>query len=250
MTKAIICDLDRTLLHTDKTISSRTVSAMQACHDRGILLMAATARPSRTIEAYRKLIPFDAVTALNGAQIILPDKTIFVTIPKDDALSLAGRLSEVRKAFVSLETSAGIFSNRDIPEWQPRVYSDLTQAPLPDEIYKLLVSSEEADIGMILPPILPESLYYTVANETLYQVMSNEATKWKGICRMLSAFDIDPDDAVYFGDDHDDLEPISRCGTGVAVANAIDAVLSAADSVTASNDHDGVALYIEQNIMK
>lgn len=36
-------------------------------------------------------------------------------------------------------------------------------------------------------------------------------------------------------------------GVGVAVANAIDEVLEAADFVTESNDRDGVAKYIEKN---
>jgi len=42
--KAIITDLDRTLLRTDKSISEYTYAVLKKCRDRGILLMAATAR--------------------------------------------------------------------------------------------------------------------------------------------------------------------------------------------------------------
>ena len=42
-------------------------------------------------------------------------------------------------------------------------------------------------------------------------------------------------------DDNDDLEPIRRCGYGVAVSNALDCVKAAADEVAESNDEDGVA---------
>ena len=47
--------------------------------------------------------------------------------------------------------------------------------------------------------------------------------------------------AVYFGDDNDDIEPIRRCGYGVAVSNALDCVKAVADEVAESNDEDGVA---------
>lgn len=87
-----------------------------------------------------------------------------------------------------------------------------------------------------------------MANDSLYQVMHRDATKWHGICQMLNHFRIDPAQAVYFGDDWDDLEPIRRCGTGVAVANGIPEVLSAADQVTCSNDEDGVAAWLEANL--
>ena len=84
----------------------------------------------------------------------------------------------------------------------------------------------------------------TVADQKLIQVMNKEATKWNGIRMMLDAFQIGTDKAVYFGDDNDDIEPITKCGCGVAVANALPAVLAIADYVTGSNDEDGVAAYL------
>lgn len=66
---------------------------------------------------------------------------------------------------------------------------------------------------------------------------------------MLKAFDIDQRDAVYFGDDNDDIEPIKNCGVGVAVSNAIKKVLDIADFITESNDMDGATRYIEKNLL-
>ena len=81
--KAIITDLDRTLLHTDKTISAYTVDVLKKCHDAGILVMAATARPYRSIEEYLDLVAFDAVTTLNGAVVVLPDDTVKCGISRE-----------------------------------------------------------------------------------------------------------------------------------------------------------------------
>lgn len=66
---------------------------------------------------------------------------------------------------------------------------------------------------------------------------------------MLSHFHVSPKDAVYFGDDNDDIEPIKNCGLGIAVSNAIPSVLEVADRVIDSNDSDSVAKYIEENIL-
>ena len=66
---------------------------------------------------------------------------------------------------------------------------------------------------------------------------------------MLDACGISTEDAVYFGDDNDDVESLKQCGTGVAVANAINVVKEAADVVVESNDEDGVAKWIERSLL-
>ena len=49
-----------------------------------------------------------------------------------------------------------------------------------------------------------------------------------------------------FGDGMNDLEMLAWAGVGVAMANASDEAKAAADRVTADNDHDGVALVVEE----
>lgn len=50
--KAIITDLGRTLLRTDKTVSEYTRTILKKCRDRGIVLMAATARSRNGMQWY------------------------------------------------------------------------------------------------------------------------------------------------------------------------------------------------------
>jgi hypothetical protein len=38
-------------------------------------------------------------------------------------------------------------------------------------------------------------------------------------------------------------------GTGIAMGNALDAVKAAADTVTLSNQDDGLAVWIEENVL-
>ena len=68
--KTIIVDLDRTLLHTDKTISAHTVKVLEKCKKSGINIMVATARPLRTTKPYCDMIDFDAMVVSNGARVV------------------------------------------------------------------------------------------------------------------------------------------------------------------------------------
>ncbi len=76
--------------------------------------------------------------------------------------------------------------------------------------------------------------------------MSTSATKWNGVRRLLEREGIDVSEAVYFGDDHDDVESIRNIGYGVAMGNAIEEVKNVADTVTATNEEDGVAQILEK----
>lgn len=249
--KAIITDLDRTLLHTDKSISDYTIGVFRKCRERGIRIMAASARPLRDLREFQKQITFDAVTATNGAVIELPqaDGLSEYGIRRESGEEILSRLLRFPDVFLSIETSGGLYSNRDIPEWKPVVYTDFPKLPDGVVLYKILASSGRRELYDGIGGILTDDVYHTVANGELVQIMSVDATKWNGVRQMLDSFGISPEEAVYFGDDNDDIEPIKNCGTGVAVSNAIPAVLEAARRITDSNDEDGVARFIERYIL-
>lgn len=246
--KAIITDLDRTLLHTDKSVSKYTIDVLKKCHDQGILIMAASARPLRAIQFYSDLIGFDAVTTMNGAIVVLPQNVLESDISRESGEKIISALLGFQDVVLSIETSTGLYSNREIPEWNPIVYDRFPKLPDNAILYKILASSKNSRLYQNIASILTDDVYHTIAANELVQIMSVDATKWNGIKQMLSYFGISPDEAVYFGDDNDDIEPIKKCGLGIAVANAIPTVLQAADHITVSNDLDGVAKFIEEKM--
>ena len=241
--RAVIVDFDRTLLRTDKTLSARSIRVLQDWQKAGARLFAATARPERAITDYCRAIAFDAVTTLNGARTITREAVYENPMPPESAASVLAQLYRVPGTVISAETADGLFANAEIPAWQPDVLADLRVLPERVKIYKVLASHPELPVERI-PISLPGDTYCTVAEGTLIQVMSRTATKWNGIQQMLSAFGIPAAETVYFGDDNDDIEPIRRCGMGVAVRNALEEVRLAADCVTGSNDEDGVADFL------
>lgn len=247
--KAVITDLDRTLLHTDKSLSEYTVSVLKKCREKGILIMAASARAIRDIRIYDQLLHFDAVTAINGAIVSLPQKTLEFGISRNSGESNLSAIMNFPDVFLSIKTSGGLYSNRDIPAWEPIIYDQFPALPKNVILYKILASSKQKPLYAGIEAVLTDDVYHTIANNELIQIMSNEASKWNGIKHMLSHFGVSPGDAVYFGDDNDDLEAIKNCGVGIAVSNAIPAALAAADHIIDSNDADGVAKFIEAHLL-
>lgn len=247
--KAIITDLDRTLLHSDKSVSEYTIEVLKKCRNQGILVMAASARPLRDVLIYNDLIGFDAMTATNGAVISLPQKLLEVGIPCESGKEILSDILKFPNVVLSIETSKGLYANRDIPEWEPVVYDKFPELPEDIILYKILASSEQQTLYEDIEAVLTDDVYHTIANKDLIQIMSRDATKWNGIKQMLSYFGISTKEVVYFGDDNDDIEPIKNCSQGVAVSNAIPSVLEVADQITDSNDSDGVAKFIEERIL-
>lgn len=243
--RAVIVDLDRTLLRTDKTVSEYTQRVLRDVREAGAALFVATARPERAITEYLDLLDFTSVTTLNGARTITPGDIIENEISTESALELLRQLAKIEGSVISAETESGLYSNIDIPIWQPVVTDRIGELPKTQRIYKLLASHPD------IPPenltvVMPDDVYCTVADRKLIQFMGSTATKWNGILQMLSAAGIPAEQAIYFGDDMDDIEPIRRCGLGIAVANALEPVKAAADEIAPSNDEDGVAKYLEK----
>ncbi len=247
--KAVIFDLDDTLLHADKTVSKYTLDILQKCREKGIRIMIATARPERVAEKYRIMIQADAVTVMNGAKILLPGRAIENGIPHSSVKRILSKLIEIPGTMVSIETAEGLFSNTDIPEWNAIYFPDFPNLPTDGIIYKILASGQKSILFAQVSGILTDDTYYTIANHELVQIMSKTATKYNGIKAMLEFFGIPESDSYYFGDDYVDIEPIQKCGVGVAVSNAVKEVREAADYITGSCDEDGPAHFIEKYLL-
>ena len=80
--------------------------------------------------------------------------------------------------------------------------------------------------------------------------MPAETSKGNAVRMILEKEGMTREQAVGFGDGDNDLEMLAACGTAVAMKNAMPDVLKAADCITLSNMQDGVAAYIEENILR
>lgn len=84
--------------------------------------------------------------------------------------------------------------------------------------------------------------------ETL-DVMPIGITKGKSLREISDYYGINIKNTVSFGDEMNDLDFIKNAGIGVAMGNSIDKVKAIADYITLTNDENGVADYINKNIL-
>jgi len=74
-------------------------------------------------------------------------------------------------------------------------------------------------------------------------------TKASALSRLAEILDIQASEIMAMGDANNDIEMLEFAGLGIAMGNASDYVKSLADTVTASNEEDGVARAIEKYIL-
>lgn len=246
--KTIAVDLDQTLLHTDKTVSAYTAAVLRESRARGIRVMAATARPQRDAVRFCERISFDAMVVSNGARILCGDRQTECGISQTSAVHVLDALLRDPDLRITLDTGDCAYSNKPVAEYETVVREDLITVAKAEGVLKILVHKDRAHAEAAVLDALTEDLYATVASGLFIQIMNRAATKWNGIRAVLEYFGESPAETAYFGDDNDDIEPIRRCGMGIAVSNAIAAVREAADDIAESNDSDGVARYIVDRI--
>ena len=261
------------------------MDAIRNFRKTGGIWAVASARPERAISAmYKEFTEADALITLNGARIKLGDRIISNGFSSANARKALSEVMCFDDLIVVLETSEGIFGNIEIPEWDTPKVDDLVALLDTCDLYKILIAGKEHQLSSIreaagqaskeseaaagaedptenlcpsseIPDRIREVIrktglekdaYFTVAEGWLFQIMSTSAKKWNGVQLVLEKEGIDRSEAMYFGDDHDDVESIRNIGFGVAMGNAIDEVKAVADEITATNEEDGVAQVIEK----
>jgi hydroxymethylpyrimidine pyrophosphatase-like HAD family hydrolase len=92
--------------------------------------------------------------------------------------------------------------------------------------------------------------FHEYSNSDSVTLLHTHAKKHLALSAVIEKLDIKPEETVVFGDDYNDIEMLSVPGViSVAVENALDEVKAVADYVCGSNDEDGVAKWIEENVI-
>ena len=84
---------------------------------------------------------------------------------------------------------------------------------------------------------------------TLYGLTPSGTGKLQMIQQLAEKLELSLENVAAFGDDENDIPMLENCGLGVAMANAGEDVKAAADQIALSNDEDGVAWFVEREIL-
>jgi len=258
--RLVATDLDGTLLRKDKSVSARTAAALERVAALGTRVVLVTGRPLRWLAmVYDQLhAPLPAVCA-NGAVVYDP---VTDTVLRADPLApelMAEVARRLRAAVpgvtfaVEVEDGRVMWHGEDWPaHWNndhPSAYVVPEEELLTAPAVKLLARSNQD----------PETFVRTVAGAIaglaeathssysgLVEISAAGVTKAAGLAWLCERWGLGPTDVIAFGDMPNDVPMLTWAGRAVAVANAHPAVRDIADEVTASNEEDGVAAYLEE----
>ena len=260
-------DLDGTLLTSRKEISPRTLAALLRQQSLGATLVIASGRPVCGSAPFAHQLELREhggyVIAFNGAMILecrtgklLYENTLSInTLPKIHAMSMRPSCTMLTYVDDVIITEDG--SNPHV-QYAARINrmavretkNLLHEVTLP--VPKCIIAGPAAELDALerqaaqLSPALPATI---VRSEPFFlEFMPQGVDKGAALARLLTLTGRSAQSLTAFGDSYNDATMLSLAGTAVAMQNARQEIRAMADIVTASNDEDGVALYIESHM--
>ena len=255
--KLLLFDLDGTLLQSDKTISKRTLSALNKCREKGVLIGVSTSRSEQNSLVYLNELMPDILITSGGALVKYGTEYIYkaeFSSTETNAMIDMVRAVCGKDCEITIDTIDAHYWNYKVDpkkidkSWGDSIYtdfSDFTECSL--KMCVEIFDNEKADI---LAGKLPECDCIRFSDGYWYKFTKKNVTKENAIMRITEVCGFGTDLIIAFGDDYADIGMLELCGLGIAMGNAIDEVKEKADIVIGINDEDGIADFIEENILK
>lgn len=251
--KMILTDLDGTLICSDGSISERTKLILKSCQNKGIYIVIATARYWIGAERYIEEIQPDYEITTDGTLIHRHGEQIYShSLETEDTNQIIQDiLARDDKTEITVATGRQVFWNsKHISESEKlhkAVYYDYLK-PLSCQANKIVAKLPDYETALEIANKNGCRLQ-SYRGENWYAFLPATAGKIPAIRELAKILNISLNEIVAFGDDKNDMEMLKMCGTGVAVDNAISDVKDIADSITLSNDEDGVAEWLAKNVL-
>jgi Cof subfamily protein (haloacid dehalogenase superfamily) len=258
--RLLLSDVDGTLVRSDKSLSDRSIAAVEKLGEAGIRFAVTSGRPPRGMEMLTE--PLSLVTplaAFNGGLLVEPDMRVIEehTIP-DDALD---RVLELLGSFgLSIWVYRGAdWLVRDVDgphvdreahtvQFGPTVVANFDGLT---HVAKIVGVSDDYDTVAKAAQATRAALGDHVAawrSQPYYlDVTHPEANKGSVAQYLARRYELAVDT---IGDMPNDVLMFAHSGLSIAMGNASDEVQKAARRVTASNDDDGFAHAVEQFILR
>jgi Cof subfamily protein (haloacid dehalogenase superfamily) len=256
--RLVASDLDGTLLVPEQTVSERTRAALAAAREAGITVVLVTGRQPRSLGPIAKRIGVGGIAiCANGALIWDLDTGTMVDsapLAAEAATRLVHALREaVPGVLLAVELEEGFGREPGWVEDSSPVEPEAREADalelITGPVIKLLArhpSLPFAEFSEQASRAVGDDAVATWAGLRLVEISAAGVTKAFALERLCQRLGIEASEVVAVGDMPNDLAMLRWAGTAVAVANATQEVLEAADEVTASNVEDGVAQLLER----
>lgn len=261
--KLLLSDVDGTLVRSDKTLSPRSVDAVNALHDAGIHFAVTSGRPPRGMEMLVDPLEIRAPLAgFNGGLVVEPDLEVLEQrLVPDEIVPRAIALLELFGLSVWIYRDADWFlRDPDGPhvereshtvQFEPSVVASFDDAST--RVAKLVGVSDDFDAVATAERAAHEGLDELVAvsrSQPYYvDITHPQANKGAVVTYLSKRYEVPPDEIATIGDMPNDVLMFAHSGVSIAMGNAHREVQRAARYVTTSNDEDGFANAVDRYIL-
>jgi Cof subfamily protein (haloacid dehalogenase superfamily) len=261
--RLLLSDVDGTLVPHSKVLTERSLEAVQALRDAGIMFALTSSRPARGLAMF--IAPLGLTTplsAFNGAMIVDTQMKVFVEHTIDDEVVpvILGALEENnvppwvyrgREWYVRDADGPHVRHEAEVCEFEPLTVANFNAVS--DGVAKIVGASDDVDsltrarstieakVGDRVSATNSQSYYLDVTNPL--------ANKGAVVDYLSSMFDIPTAAIATIGDAYNDVSMFERSGLSIAMGNAEADVKAAASDVTSSNEDEGFAHAVEQFIL-
>lgn len=276
-TQAIILDIDGTLLNDDKKISSETKKALITAQQNGVKLILASGRPTTGMHLYAEQLEMETYHGLlvsyNGAKVVdcqtkeelfnqtltiaegkavlehMKQFEVKVMIDKDDYMYVNNvydcyiPYKDEEINIIQYESRGGNFKlceKEDLAAFLDYRINKILTAGDPDYMQK--------NYQAMMAPF-KNTLNCVFTADFYFEFTAKNIDKAKALDTVLTPMGIHTENIIAFGDGHNDITMVKYAGTGIAMDNAVPELKAVANSITLSNNKDGIA-HVLNNFIK
>jgi Cof subfamily protein (haloacid dehalogenase superfamily) len=264
--KLFVTDLDGTVLIDEKEAGCRSTprlkEALRALEASGTRICLASGRMHESIRLISQDLGISGpVISYNGAMLRDQDDGLLSHHTLDAELAAEGvALADERGLSLNFYCDGLLYARKIQPWWDlyqgrsssPMRPVDSLQPLLGRRPTKLLYCAPAEVISALKEELTPQfegrATLLITANEYL-EVMPLEADKGHALADLASRLGLEAKDVVAAGDGNNDIGMIRFAGTGIAISNGREALKAHADIVVGPPEKDGLAEFIENNLL-
>lgn len=262
--KVICCDIDGTLVRTDKTLSEENIKWIhKAVTEKGVHFTLVSGRPSNgIIPFYQKMDITGPMSCFNGGTL-LDENGVIVDdhrMPHDLAMKLVDINDEVHADMIIFDGMTWCLETRECYAYAPKlkIYrSDCLVGNFRDLLQKfdtnkcIFISPDSTVLDKVEVLIRQRfdlaTITYFRADDYL-EVMVSGYDKGTAIEALSRVYNVPTSQIMALGDADNDIAMLKVAGYSVSMANASKGAKDAARYLTDTNDNDGVAKAIQKYV--
>lgn len=263
MYRLIAMDIDGTLLNDAKEITPKTKDWIRMAQHQGAIIALVSGRPLPGLYREAEILGLESENSLliayNGA-VVADTKSHEILYERKIELTVARRILKHLQHFpVTVMVTLGdtllsndpfgyhVQSEAKANHMVVERYPDLSL--LHFEPNKILISAEPRLLAAIRDAIekpFRQDVDFVISAPFYLEVIVKDVHKGATLAKVCELKGIKAEDVIAFGDNHNDLTMIEYAGLGVAMGNAVPELKSKANTVTLTNNDDGIAYVLKE----